>query len=495
MAKKKTANRPTKTESTLPDPKHLFMAKRSSGIQSSLTDSLLQWGEKELGVKLPSSYVALLRKRNGGYLRFGGFLVDKPLPKEHTHRKMYEIDRIAGLHRKHSDSITYSANLASQEWDVPDGLCAFDGDGHWWACLDYRKCGVKGEPSITHYDTESEIECAIASSFGEFVSGLVFGEDDYLFALDDPDLDRAELHEVMKAIGCRKQRLSGMSAAERAKISSWDFPKYRWSHGGKDPAYLVVEANGDDDPWHLARPAGHPLLHVSVAEKDQDKCIGDIAEALGDRGCLIHQPFDRKPIKGIKVTDKKPVAPKRSSKNSVSSKLIERPKPDKKYQMADAIENNDTKAVRDLLDSGVDPNGKTKYGLHSFLVQASQSGKTAIVKILLEYADKLAKDRGLKSAVGSCKPSIAKLLLEAGVKPGQSDLFFSIDNRNRSNVILLLEHGVTPTPHCVRSAAGIKDLDQYGVKNRTIDKPILRALRKAWTKPVNAEMRTLFDKI
>lgn len=303
MAKKTVAKRSAKSESTLPDPKHLFMAKSSSDIQRPLTDALLDWGEKELGVTLPSSYVALLRKRNGGQLRFTGFLLDKPLPKEHTDRKMYEIERIAGIHRKNRDSITHSTALASQEWDVPDGLCAFDGDGHWWACLDYRQCGANGEPSITHYDTEYDTECAIAPSFGVFVNGLVFGAHEFLFALDDPSLNRDTLHEIMKEIGCRKQRWRGMSAAERSKISSWHLPKYRWSHSDKDPAYLVVEGNGDVGPWHLSRPARRPLLHVSVSEEDQDACIRTIAGALGNRACLIHQPFDRQRVGGLLTPD------------------------------------------------------------------------------------------------------------------------------------------------------------------------------------------------
>ncbi len=409
---------------------------------------------------------------------------------------MYEVDRIAGIHRKNSDSMPCMTSLAHEEWGVPDGLCAFDGDGHWWVCLDYRKCGAQGEPSITHYDTEFERECEIAPSFGIFVNGLVFGEEDFLFAIDDPDLDREMLHQIMKGIGCRKHSLSKMSKAERAKHSAWVFPGHRSGIGFTEHAYLVVHPNGDeDDPRHLARPGQHPLLHVSVLEKDQSGCIRAIAEALGDRASLIHHPFDRKPIKGLEVSDKKPPASKRSSEKSAKSNLIERAKPDKKNQMEDAIENNDANKVRKLLEAGVNPNGRTKYGIDSFLTEASLNGRTALVILLLEHADEIAKDGRLKLAIASCKPSIAKLLIEAGIEPGPRELLQAVEGRNRSNVRILLEHGVIPTPHCVRSAAGVKDLGQYGVKNRDVYKIILRSLRNAWTKPINGEMRKMFDKV
>jgi hypothetical protein len=63
------------------------------------------------------------------------------------------------------------------EWGYPDigiyfGSCP--SAGHDMICLDYRSCGVEGEPKIVHVDQESDYKITfLANSFGEFVLGLV----------------------------------------------------------------------------------------------------------------------------------------------------------------------------------------------------------------------------------------------------------------------------------------------------------------------------------
>jgi hypothetical protein len=60
------------------------------------------------------------------------------------------------------------------EWAYPDGLVYLTGDGHTGVCLDYRKCGPTGEPSICWIDTEDEPmgDHQIASTFLELLNRI-----------------------------------------------------------------------------------------------------------------------------------------------------------------------------------------------------------------------------------------------------------------------------------------------------------------------------------
>jgi len=108
-------------------------------LQPPLTDEAVEAAEQRIGYKLPSEYLDLLRKQNGGYIRFS-------LP-EMVH------DSIAGI-GPYFPSLT---KLDWGEWQEQvifplQGLVPFDGDGHWYLCLDFRDSSRT--PSITHADIE-----------------------------------------------------------------------------------------------------------------------------------------------------------------------------------------------------------------------------------------------------------------------------------------------------------------------------------------------------
>jgi len=176
-----------------------------------------------------------------------------------------------------------------------------DGDGHWWLCLDYRKCGPEGEPTVVHYDTESldsddGYEFRVADSFSDLLSGLYFDPGCFVFALDDPSILGAALHTRMMALGCKGEYLPDASAKDRKKPpQKWSWREFKGEFG--KPADLFVYGN-ELDPWTLERPAKHPLLLVHVCRKGQQRCIRRLAKELGGSAVLIHQPSDRPAICG-----------------------------------------------------------------------------------------------------------------------------------------------------------------------------------------------------
>lgn len=135
-------------------------------LQPPLTDAAVEAAELKIGHKLPNAYLELLRKQNGGYIRF-------TLP-ESVHNS------IAGIG-------PYFPSLTEFDWEGWEsavsfplqGLVPFDGDGHWYLCFDYRDDPCI--PSITHADIEGNEETAVASSFAEYLGLLKLDiEDEYV---------------------------------------------------------------------------------------------------------------------------------------------------------------------------------------------------------------------------------------------------------------------------------------------------------------------------
>jgi hypothetical protein len=126
-------------------------------VQPPLTDEAIEAAERKIRYKLPSEYLDLLRKQNGGYIRYS-------LP-EMVH------DSIAGIG-------PYFPSRTMFDWDEwqdqvsfsLQGLVPFDGDGHWYLCLDYR--GNSPTPSITHADIECDEEIVVAGSFADYLAKL-----------------------------------------------------------------------------------------------------------------------------------------------------------------------------------------------------------------------------------------------------------------------------------------------------------------------------------
>ena len=127
---------------------------RIFNLRSPTRSWLRQKGDR---VQLPTDYLKLLERQNGGYIRFA-------LP-DMVH------DSIAGI-GPHYPSLT------GFDWDdcqeqvsySLQGLIPFDGDGHWYLCLDYRR--NPNTPAVTHAEIEGDGEIRVADTFADYLALL-----------------------------------------------------------------------------------------------------------------------------------------------------------------------------------------------------------------------------------------------------------------------------------------------------------------------------------
>lgn len=145
------------------------------------TDELIASIEEELGYKLPSSYIALMKQRNGGIPKNTCFPTEDATSWAEDH---IAITGILGIGREKSYSLC--GDLGSQfmidDWGYPDigvVICDCPSAGHDVIMLDYRACGRDGEPEVIHVDQEDDYEITfLADNFEAFIRGLV-NEEEY----------------------------------------------------------------------------------------------------------------------------------------------------------------------------------------------------------------------------------------------------------------------------------------------------------------------------
>lgn len=134
-------------------------------LQPELTENILENFEKNLKYKLPSELIELLKIQNGGYIR----------------KKLEELpnEQIYGIG-------PYFPSIERMDWEEYEewvsfeleGLVPFDGDGHWYICLDYRE--NKLEPQVTYIDTECDNQNIVAKTFSEYLLKLSIDTSDEL---------------------------------------------------------------------------------------------------------------------------------------------------------------------------------------------------------------------------------------------------------------------------------------------------------------------------
>lgn len=143
------------------------------------TDELIDSIEQELGYKLPSSYIQLMKHQNGGVPKNTNFPTQEPTSWAEDH---IAITGIMGIGREKSYSLCgeMGSQFMIEEWGYPDigvVICDCPSAGHDVVMLDYRACGKDGEPEVIHVDQEDDYEITfLANNFEEFIKGLVSEE-------------------------------------------------------------------------------------------------------------------------------------------------------------------------------------------------------------------------------------------------------------------------------------------------------------------------------
>lgn len=182
-------------------------------VSAEPSDELIAEIERELGYKLPASYVWLMKRHNGGIPVNTCFPTDEPTSWAEDH---VAITGIFGIGRDKAYSL--GGNLGSRfmtsEWGYPPigvAVCDCPSAGHDMIFLDYRACGPEGEPAVVHVDQELDYRIThLADSFEEFVRGLqndaVFEEADEEEnkgdAVDNENDDTTDAKDAKDEPGC-----------------------------------------------------------------------------------------------------------------------------------------------------------------------------------------------------------------------------------------------------------------------------------------------------
>lgn len=137
--------------------------------------------ESSLGVKLPESYVNLMKVHNGGTLAYS-VLRSGRVPDGEV-----EITDLRGIDLEEGIGET---NYLVEEWGMEKGLVIISGDGNYWLALDYRK-HTGNEPPVVYIEEDTdEKPKQVAKTFELFLKKLEKPEeDDFEIEYDDDDED------------------------------------------------------------------------------------------------------------------------------------------------------------------------------------------------------------------------------------------------------------------------------------------------------------------
>jgi len=152
-------------------------------VHLPLADEVITHAEKHLGCTLPDDFLNVLRVQNGGAIRF------------RTPNSSSEL--IAGIGPTFPSITTFYLKDSEEYVDFSlDGLVAFDGDGHWYHCLDFRSDAKN--PSVSYVDLECNSEHQIADTFSSFLELLELDIKNELVITNVSNLDdaRSRLQEL-----------------------------------------------------------------------------------------------------------------------------------------------------------------------------------------------------------------------------------------------------------------------------------------------------------
>ena len=140
--------------------------------KQKLTEEMVLEAEKNLGRKLPESYLNLLREKNGGCPVRNCC----PVPFQTSYANGYfAITAILGIGPDGVGEFGENERLIS-EWGYPDVgvvVCCTPSAGHDTVMLDYSNVvNLEDEPQVIYVD-EDRIPRVVAKSFSDFLQMLI----------------------------------------------------------------------------------------------------------------------------------------------------------------------------------------------------------------------------------------------------------------------------------------------------------------------------------
>jgi hypothetical protein len=195
-------------------------------LQPPLTDRAIASAEKAIGHKLPDEFLNLLRKQNGGYIRYS-------LP-EMVH------DSIAGIGPHYPSLTRFDWEEAQEVVSFPlQGLVPFDGDGHWHLCLDYRD--NSRVPAVTYADIECDQQERIADSFAEYLAMLKLdvGDNYVLVGVADIEAVKADLSKALAVVFDPPDTWAHGYPIHRAGLGTASNPESAWISPNSVPRGFV----------------------------------------------------------------------------------------------------------------------------------------------------------------------------------------------------------------------------------------------------------------
>lgn len=256
-----------------------------------LTDEIIQQVETILGIKLPESYLEIMRTQNGGTMRYDVF----PLPDGEKWLWIDALEPILPEPPENWDGITASSSLI-EEWQMPSGLVLLAGDGHVWLALDYRQVNADGEPGVVYIDNEvtkdEEREIRLTETFAEFLDRMVDGNSCDVVGIiskgKPPEGMAAQLNQLL-GINLVKTKFPGLATIYyEDKNPPWDLTSKTYKH------WLRLERNHQSG-YSYPMFTEHDWL-FSYEVKDAhlaDEIFKKIADGFDYEVIKIHTPLFR----------------------------------------------------------------------------------------------------------------------------------------------------------------------------------------------------------
>jgi hypothetical protein len=131
--------------------------------------------QERLGYRLPAAYIELSLHQNGGMPRKTCIRSSSPTTWAEDHVAITGIYSIGSRKTYSLCGEVGNTVLLEKAGYPPIGVYFADcpSGGHDMICLDYRKCGPNGEPSVVHVDQEWNYRITfLAETFESFIRGL-----------------------------------------------------------------------------------------------------------------------------------------------------------------------------------------------------------------------------------------------------------------------------------------------------------------------------------